>query len=79
MQRNETPALDLSMKVLSIPDHLAEAFERLTPSEQQAFWSLIESYLQYPSYKAFLDETAAEASLKGLTPEILEDLMKDVS
>ena len=60
----------------------AQAYDSATPEEKQKMRALLSLWLreltvgQYSSLQQVLDQTGCEAKARGLTPEILDSLLK---
>lgn len=61
----------------------ARAYKSASPEERKKMEALVSLWLralaagQYPSLQKVLDEIGQKAEVRGLTPEILESLLKD--
>ena len=61
----------------------AQAYRSASPEEKKKMEALVGVWLralaagQYPSLKKVLDEIGRKAETRGLTPEILDSLLKD--
>jgi len=61
----------------------AEAYKAASPEEKKKMEALVGVWLrslaagQYPSLQKVLDEIGKKAETRGLTPEILDSLLKD--
>jgi hypothetical protein len=62
----------------------ARAYSSASPEEKKKMEALVGVWLralaagQYPSLKKMLDDIGRKAEARGLTPEVLESLMKGV-
>ena len=60
----------------------ARAYDSATPEEKRKMQALVSLWLrelaagEYPSLKQVLDEVARKAKARGLTPEMLDSLLK---
>ena len=60
----------------------ARAYDSATPEEKQKMQALVSLWLRelaaggYPSLKHALDDVARKAKARGLTPEMLDSLLK---
>ena len=71
---------------ISIPldAQTAQAYSSASPEERKKMEALVGLWLRalaagrYPSLQKVLDEIGQKAEARGLTPEILESLLKDV-
>jgi hypothetical protein len=74
----------MSNPVITIPldPQTARAYECATPEEKQKIQALLSLWLrelaagQYPQLQQVLDEVGRKAKASGLTPEILDSLLK---
>ncbi len=71
------------LKQITLQDEapIADAYQNATPEHRQALQSMVSIFLQCISYPTPLQnvvqEIRLEAQQKGLTPEILEEILKD--
>jgi hypothetical protein len=66
---------------LQVEAPIAEAYQNTTPENRQALQTLVSIFLQCVSQptplQKVVQEIRLEAQQKGLTPEILEEILKD--
>ena len=66
---------------LQVEAPIAEAYQNITPENRQALQTLVSIFLQCVSQPTPLQKVVQEIRLdaqqKGLTPEILEEILKD--
>ena len=64
---------------LELPKNDAERFEKLNANERQLFVQLLSKWLigEKLDFKTVMDFISSRAQKRGLTPEILEQILKE--
>jgi len=67
---------------ISLDPQTARAYDSAAPDEKRKMQALLSLWLrdltagEYPSLREVLDDVASKAKARGLTPEILDSLLK---
>ena len=64
---------------LEVPDTVAEKMEKMTPKEKKAISDTIRNLIVHRmNFDEILEDIRSQAERNGLTPEVLEKILKEI-